>query len=180
MALIIQDGDVFAELGGSVESWLISKLTGAVSHVGIFSGRTCGDPACYDYEHILVTQALAHGITTIALAESVATARYAYCLHAPDISAADRQKMAEYARKMVGTGYAFGNLFWQAVKQITGDPKWTEFMDADGTEICSQFAALDYLTVDRDFGLSPRDCTPTDCLNYALANKWAVQPIPKA
>lgn len=164
--MIIETGDVIAVMGKGLLSKMISKLTGPVSHVGIVTGRNCSVGKCMNYNHINVTQALDKGITTITLASTLLNAEHGYCLQRDGISDDDRAKMAKYALSLTGTGYAYTNLFWQAVKQITGKPQWTEYFDSDKDDICSELVALAYLHVGLDFGVSPRDCTPSDCYNY--------------
>ena len=141
-----------------------------MSHVGLV---TATGP---DYNHILVTQALST-VKTLTLNETLANAKFGYCLHNNAISPTDRFIIANYALSRVGQSYPYSNIFWQAMKQLTGNPKWTEYLDSDREEICSELVAISYLKANLDFNVSPRDCTPTNCLDYAIANKWLVQPL---
>lgn len=175
--MIISTGDVIAIKGRGVISNLISKFSGTVSHVGLVTGRSCGIEYCPDYNHINVTQALST-VKTLSLTTTMANAQFGYCLHSNSIPVEARKIMADYALSRLGQAYPYSNLFWQSMKQITGNPKWTEYLDSDREEICSELVAIAYLKAGYDFGVSPRDCTPTNCLDFALKQlDWLVQPL---
>jgi len=170
MMPVIEIGDVIAILGRGWISGLISSFSGPVSHVGVV---TCNGP---DYDNILVTQAMST-VQTITLADTLANAKYGYCLHNNDLTGEARDKIANYAIGQVGNKYPYSNIFFQMLKQVTGNPKWTEFMDKSKEEICSELVAYSYLEAGLDFGVSPRDCTPSDCFNHALNWGWLIQKL---
>src|ERR1017187_4061048 len=171
--MIVEPGDIIAIRNKGLLPDAIAALTGPISHVGLvtavgFESRP---------QNILVTQALGDGIRTLTLAETMATARYGYCLHCNDISAADRAEMVRYALTFVGTKYADANLFWEGVSAITGDEKWSILMADDGKDICSEFVSLDYLHIGMSCGISPRKATPTDWYHYSFNTNWLTQPL---
>lgn len=171
--MIIERGDIWAGMGRSIPAWLIGKFTGPVSHLGLFTG-----PGPLVPGPLLVTQALGQGIVTLTLEETMADAKYGYCLHCNDISAADRAEMVRYALTFVGTKYATSNLFWEGVSAITGDEKWSILMADDGKDICSQYVSVDYIHIGMSCEISPRKATPTDWFNYSLAQpNWLTQPL---
>lgn len=171
MQQIIEPGDVIGLMGRGPISSLIASFTGPISHVGIVSRGGS------DYGSIEVTQALST-VKTLSLAETLAHAKYGYCLHGNNVGQDARNIIVGQALMLVGSKYAYGNLFWQMLKQVTGKDKFTEYMDDDHEVICSELVALCYLKAGLDFGVSPRDCTPTDCLHYALRTAgWLTQPL---
>lgn len=158
-------GDVIAIRGKGILSDAIADLTGEVSHVGLVTGDG------------MVTQALSHGIVTISLAQTLADAKAGYCLSDPNLAEEDRGKLVAWALTKIGTPYAFNNLALELLDIIDRTEKWNIFLDSDKEEICSEFVALAYLSIGRDFGVSPRVCTPSQCLNYALSNGWGVESL---
>ena len=156
-------GDVIAIRGKGLLSTLISGVSGIVSHVGIVTAT--GD----NYADIDVTQAL-EKVSTLSLVQTLAHAKFGYCLHCNDLAYGDRVTIATYALSRLGKAYPYSNLAWQLMKQVTGNPKWTEYLDSDTNEICSELASDAYMKVGRDFGVAPRDCTPSDCFRYAIAS----------
>lgn len=156
------EGDIIAVVGGGLLSEAIELLAGPISHVGL---ATAPDQ---------VTQALGHGIVTISLTDTLKGVKAAFCLHDSTLGAADRAKMVAWALKQVGTPYAYADLALEFLDIITRNPNWSIYGDADHAAICSQFVSLAALAVGRDFGVSPRICTPSDCYNYAVAHDWDV------
>src|SRR5580704_1344025 len=111
MSLIIRKASVYAELGDSTLSKLIARITAGnspieVSHVGLFTRKTCDEPDCVNPAHWMVTQALAPGIVTITLAASMNGAAAAYCLDDPTLDEASREKIVNYALGQQGIQYA--------------------------------------------------------------------------
>ncbi len=165
-------GDVVAIRGQGIISALISASSGMISHVGIVTA--IGD----DYEAVQVTQAL-DCVKTLSLAETLSHAKFGYCLHSDAIVDLDRAKLVCYALSRLGQTYPYANILWQFMKQVTGNPKWTEYADSDTKEICSELVADSYLQIGLDFGISPRDATPSDLMGYALDHHppWWVWPL---
>ncbi len=169
--MIIDIGDAIVVLGDSALSWAISKITGPVSHIGLVTKVV---PV------VEVTQALGDGIKTLTLPETMATARYGYCLHDNLFPLADRQKMVAWGLKQLGTPYAFADLALEAIDALTGSEKASIFFDQDGADICSQYFSLAAIQVGRSCGITPRKATPSDWLHYSLAQtSWSTQPIAK-
>lgn len=177
MSLIIDTADIIAVRGKGLLSAGIAALTGPISHIGGVTSFSCGHRGCTDFDHVMVTQALST-IKTVSLKETLAACEYGYVLHCKSLTDDQREAIAAWVLKQVGTPYPVSNLFWQAAKQITSNPKFTEYMDRDHEEICSQLWALGYLeAASMDFGESPRDIDPTDVFHYAMGSAdWVVQP----
>jgi hypothetical protein len=172
MPIIMGIGDVIAIRGKGVISSLISQFSGIVSHVGLVT--TSG----FDYDTIQVTQALDQ-VRTLSLAKTLSTAKSGYCLHNPNLTAAQRQSIANYALSRVGEKYAYSNILWQAFKQVTNNPKWTEYFDENPKHgvICSELVALGYMQANVPFDVSPNDITPANILDYYLHQHYMVQPL---
>src|ERR1700722_9046412 len=171
MKAIIEPGDIIAIKGNGIVSGLIAHFSrGPISHVGLV---TCSGP---DYDSILVTQSL-DTIKTITLAETMASSKYGYCLHSNIIDGDSRLKISNYALAQLGHVYPYSNIFWQLIKAITGNAKYTEYLDKPRSvmEICSELVAYSYLEAGLDFTISPQDITPSDIFHYALINNWLVQ-----
>jgi len=174
--LIIEQGDVIAIMGKGWISGLIASFTGPVSHVGIVTNQ--GDTDHLDT--IYVTQALST-VKALTVPETMANAKYGYALHCLTLTHVQRLQMAEAALVHLGNEYAYANIFWQMMKQITGNPKWTERHDdsSPNENICSELVGLAYAIGGAPFPISPEDITPADIFHYAIQSGWLVQVLPK-
>lgn len=169
----IDIGDIIALRGKGIIANLISRASGLVSHIGVVTKAPS-----LDYSLIDVTQAVRGGVITMNLAETLAHAQFGYCLHSKELDTVTRAIIGANAELQIGQGYAYANIFWQAIKSMTGHSKWTEYMSDEQGVVCSELAAYAYLKAGLDFNVPPRDCTPTDILHYAMASEqWLVQPL---
>jgi hypothetical protein len=168
----IDIGDVIAIRGSGLVSNLICDFTGVISHVGMATRK--GASA----DEIEVTQARTT-VETLTLAETIAGARYAYALHALDLSGYERQYLRGEVLNKRGVGYDYLDLLWQAADKTFRTDWFTEQLHSGGQEICSELVGQAYAAIGRNFAVPAADATPSDLFDYALANpaRWAILPL---
>jgi len=169
---LVRPGDVMAIRGSSLLSNLICDITGPISHVGMVLDVARPVP-----DAITVIQALAE-IESLTLAESIADARYAYILHALDLSDDERARICASARAKLGVSYDYLDLLWQANDKLFRTDWFTEHLHSPRQEICSEFVAQDYAAIGRTFGVPADDATPVDIFEFALAQPARFSIIP--
>ena len=159
--------------GSSLLSNLICDFTGPVSHVGLVI-----EVQAAALDSITIIQALAR-IEDKTLTESIADSRYAYILHALDLTADERKFICASAMSKLGVAYDYLDLVWQAADKIFRTDSFTERLHSPRKEICSEFVADDYAKVGRLFGVAPDDAAPADIFNFAIAHpdKFSVIPL---
>ena len=169
---IVAPGDVMAIRGKGLLSHLICDFTGPVSHVGMV-----GSVSKPTRDGITVIQALTK-VEALSLADSIADAKYAYILHALNLTDTQRAALLKFALGKIGVAYDYADLLWQAFDKTFRTHWFTEHWASRGKEICSEFVAQGYAQIKLNFGVADRDATPSDIYDFALANGAKYQVIP--
>ena len=156
----IQLGDILAIRGKDPLSDLICRLTGPISHVGMFVGT----------HPPIVIEAIATGVKIRPLPVSLRETREAYCIQDRKLDDTQRQALVYRALEFFGEGYGYWDLLMQLANAFWHTKWFTERLSPglSRAPICSALDALDYAEqLHVEFGCRPCDATPSDIWRFA-------------
>jgi hypothetical protein len=158
-------GDILAVRGFD---WLSDEIdtmsgNGGASHIALV---TATEP------FIQVTEALGHGITVRSWEARLAESKHLWILKSP-LALPDRIEACRMAIAHVGDPYAYGNIVWQVMDDLTRSRWFTESMVHLNANrwICSEIATF----CEAKLGLRPDDSTPNDMKAWWGIEKWGVE-----